>query len=142
MNICFPVLADQGLNSEIYGHFPSAPLFLIIDTATGTTRTVANCDPVDPYAGCNPFSALRQEKLVAVVVDAIGDDAVRTMNLCGFKVYRALSRAVSDNVAFLANGALAEVPVMESHLEGRCSIGESVCNCSHHHHSTSGETMQ
>jgi hypothetical protein len=31
MKICFPVAEDRGINSIIYGHFNSAPFFLIVD---------------------------------------------------------------------------------------------------------------
>jgi len=133
MKVCFPVLSDEGAASTIYGHFASAPLFLVLDTSSGQSSVIANCAPDKPFAGCNPFSALRGRQLDGIVVDAIGDDAVRVMNLCGFKVYRAGSALVADNLELLENNALPEVMLLQSHLEGRCSTGESGCNCSHHH---------
>ncbi len=132
MNICFPVASDQGLASELYGHFASTPLFLIIDTVSGTSNAIANCSPDKPFAGCNPFSALRGMRLDGIIVDAIGDDAVRAMNLCGFTVYQALTTKIAGNIEHLATGALSEVTVMQSHLEGRCNSGAS--GCSHHSH--------
>jgi predicted Fe-Mo cluster-binding NifX family protein len=134
MNICFPVKTTQELRSEIYGHFASAPLFLVVDTVTKKCRTIANCSPDKPFAGCNPFSALRGQQLDGIVVDAIGDDAVRAMNLCGFTVYQAVSTSVTENLESLENGALFEVQVTQSHLEGRCSAGESGHACNHHSH--------
>lgn len=133
MLICFPTATEGGVESELYGHFPSAPLFLIVDSATGASCTVANCDPENPYAGCNPFSALRSRPLDAIVVDAIGDDALCAMNLCGFRVYRAESRSVAENLARIAACGLEEIRKQESAREGRCSEGESGCNCSGHH---------
>ena len=134
MNVCFPVKTNQALQSELYGHFASAPLFLVVDTVANTCRTIANCSPDKPFAGCNPFSALRGQQLDGIVVDAIGDDAVRAMNLCGFTVYQAVSTAVAVNLESLGNGALSEVLVLQSHLEGRCSSGESGHACNHHSH--------
>ncbi len=32
MKVCFPVIADAGMESTIYGHFASTPFFVIIDT--------------------------------------------------------------------------------------------------------------
>ncbi|RME41495.1 MAG: diguanylate cyclase, partial [Deltaproteobacteria bacterium] len=32
MKVCFPVNNDQGLESEVYGHFGSAPAFVVVDT--------------------------------------------------------------------------------------------------------------
>jgi len=133
MNICFPVVADRGLDSEIYGHFASAPLFLVVDTVSGRSSAVVNCDPENPYGGCNPFSALHRQQLDAIIVGGIGDDALRTMNFCGFKVYQAHTPAVSDNLEQFDQNILPEMVLQESHLEGRCSTGESGCNCSHHH---------
>lgn len=131
MKVCFPVLRDEGGASTVYGHFASAPLFLVLDTATGEGSAIANCAPGRPFAGCDPFSALRGRQLDGIVVDAIGDDAVRAMNLCGFTVYRAASASVAENLRLLENRALPEVALLQSHREGRCSTGESGCNCGH-----------
>lgn len=131
MKVCFPVITDAGMASEIYGHFASAPLFVLIDTDTGTSSTIANCDGDNPYAGCNPFSALKGQQLDGIVVGGIGDDSLRVMNMCGFTVHQASSASVAENVALFAGGTLPELSVLQSHLEGRCSSGESGCNCSH-----------
>jgi predicted Fe-Mo cluster-binding NifX family protein len=120
------------MGSTIYGHFASAPLFVIIDSRTRQSTAVANCDPENPYGGCNPFSALRGRQLDGIVVGGIGDESVRVMNLCGFRVYQAQSPAVADNVALFEKDGLPEVTVQQSHLEGRCSGGEGHA-CSHSH---------
>ena len=133
MNICFPVIADAGIESMIYGHFASAPFFVIIDTDTGQSSLIANCDSDNPYAGCNPFSALRGQQLDGIIVGGIGDDSVRVMNMCGFTVYQAASLSVSENATLFTTNALPVVEVLQSHLEGRCSSGESGHGCNHHH---------
>ena len=130
MKVCFPAIADAGMASEIYGHFASAPLFVIIDTDTGISSAIANCDRENPYAGCNPVSALTGQHLDGIVVGGIGDDSLRVMNMCGFTVHQAISASVAENVALFSNGTLQEMAVMQSHLEGRCSNNESGCNCS------------
>lgn len=134
MKICFPVIADAGMESTIYGHFASTPFFTIIDTETRQSSAVANCDRDNPFAGCNPFSALGRQQLDGIVVGSIGDDSVRVMNMCGFKVYRAGSASVAENVAQFEDGTLQEVEVLQSHLEGRCSEGESGHTCNHGSH--------
>ena len=134
MNICFPVITDVGIESAIYGHFASSPLFVIIDTATRLCSVIVNCDRDNPFAGCNPFSALRGRQLDGIVVDAIGDDAVRAMNLCGFSVYQASSTSVAENLKSFATGALHEILVQQSHREGRCASDESGHTCNHHLH--------
>lgn len=134
MKVCFPVTTDAALESTIYGHFASAPFFLVIDTATRKSSVIANCDHANPFAGCNPFSALGREQLDGIVVGGIGDESVRVMNICGFRIFRANSVAVADNLDLFASGSLAEVEVLQSHLEGRCSAGDSGHSCNHGSH--------
>ena len=133
MNLCFPVLTDEGLASTIYGHFSSAPYFLVVDTTTKTTSAIANCDPQNPDAGCNPFLALTRLHLDGIVVGGIGDNAVRLMNASGFKVLEAQTASVAESVAQFEQNALAEVIACDSHLEGRCSDGDGPRTCNHTH---------
>jgi len=134
MKICFPVATKVVENSTVYGHFASAPFFLVIDTDGGQEMLVSNCDSSNPLAGSNPFSALRGLQLDGIVADGIGDDAVRTMNLCGFKVYQARTSSVQENLELLASNSLPEIEAVDSHLEGRCSSGEEGHSCDHHSH--------
>jgi len=133
MKLCFPVVTDEGMESRIYGHFASAPLFLIVDTLTRQSTVITNCDQGNPYGGCNPFSALKGQQLAGIIVGGIGDESVRVMNLCGFKVYQALSSVLAENIASFEEDNLPEVTVQQSHLEGRCSAGEGGQQCQHHH---------
>lgn len=134
MNVCFPVIDDAGMESTIYGHFASAPLFVIIDTDTRHSSVIANCDRDNPFAGCNPFSALSCQQLDGIIAGGIGDDSVRVMNICGFKIFQASSSSVAENLALFESNGLPEVVVQQSHLEGRCSAGEGVHSCNHHRH--------
>ena len=134
MKICFPVVTDEGMESTIYGHFASAPLFVIIDTLTQQSSSVANCDQSNPYGGCNPFSALKDQQLAGIIVSGIGDESLRVMNMCGFKVYQADSQIVAENVALFTTDNLTEAVLQQSHLEGRCSAGEGEHTCNHHNH--------
>lgn len=134
MKICFPAIEDAGMKSEIYGHFASAPHFIIIDTDSRLSSVIANSDPGNPFAGCNPFSALSRQQLDGIIVGGIGDESVRVMNICGFKVYQAASASVAENVALFEGNGLPEVAVQQSHLEGRCSAGESGHTCDHSSH--------
>ena len=52
MKICFPVESDKGLDSEVFGHFGSAPIFVVFDTETKSTDTINNQDLVSSQA-CN-----------------------------------------------------------------------------------------
>jgi predicted Fe-Mo cluster-binding NifX family protein len=119
--------------STIYGHFSSAPYFLVIDTDTKQSSAIANCDPQNPDTGCNPFLALNHLQLDGIIVGGIGDVTVRLMNTLGFKVLEAQSANVADNVTLFEQNALPEVIALDSHLEGRCSAGEGEHKCSHTH---------
>ena len=37
MKLCIPVEKDNGMESAVYGHFGSAPVFAVYDTADGKT---------------------------------------------------------------------------------------------------------
>jgi len=133
MKICFPITTGEGLDSSIYGHFASAPWFLIVDIGSGQSCVVANCDPNDIYAGCNPFMALRDLKLDGIVVGGIGNDALRTMNMCGFRVYQTESPSVRENVELYESKKLQELVVLNSDSEGKCfdQVGERSCGHCH-----------
>jgi len=134
VHVCFPAIVDEGIESTIYGHFASAPFFVIIDTETQQSSAIANCDESNPFGGPNPFSALKGRQLDAIIVGGIGDESVRVMNMCGFKVYQADSSDLAENIALFQKAALTEVTVQQSHLEGRCSGGDGEHKCNHHHH--------
>ncbi len=50
MKICFPVKEDKGLDSVLYGHFGTAPIFIVCDTETGEFEAVEN-GHLDPETG-------------------------------------------------------------------------------------------
>jgi len=133
MKVCFPVIADRGVESEIYGHFASSPLFLLIDTETLETSVIANCDEKNPYGGCNPFSALKGREMDGIVAGGIGDDSLRTMNMCGFRVFEAQSVNLEENLSLFKNNELPEAVVQYSDLAGRCSDNDGQCNHTHDH---------
>ena len=136
MKLCFPVTSDKGANSALYGHFASSPLFLIYDTETEKSTTVDNCDEKKPFAGCNPFQALKGRQLDGIIVAGIGDDTLRIMNLCGYKVFQAESELVADNLPLMTDKKLDELFVLNSHLEGKCTEDDGsprTCNHSHDH---------
>lgn len=134
MKLCFPITSNNGVDSPIYGHFASSPFFLIYNTTNCLGSVVENHDKHNPYAGCNPFMALRGRKLDGIVVGGIGDEALRVMNMCGYRVYQAQSELVADNLALIKAGKLQELSVMDSHLEGKCSNDDgSPRSCSHGH---------
>jgi hypothetical protein len=68
MKICFPAQKDDGLNSTVYNHFGSAPLFVVVDTETNGLATINNQDLHHSHGSCNPMKALDNQKIDAIVV--------------------------------------------------------------------------
>ena len=45
MKLCFPVKIDNGLESIVFNHFGSSPLFVLLDTETNETGVINNQGP-------------------------------------------------------------------------------------------------
>ena len=43
MKVCFPVQKNEGVESTVYNHFGSAPLFVLVDTAANTVVPDDKC---------------------------------------------------------------------------------------------------
>ncbi|MBU0728357.1 MAG: NifB/NifX family molybdenum-iron cluster-binding protein [Proteobacteria bacterium] len=111
MKICFPVESDQGLDSEVFSHFGSAPIFVVFDTETKSIKTINNQDLGHAHGKCNPLKALDGKMVDAVIVGGIGAGAINKLNGMGIKVYRASKGTVQDNIRLFENKAIAEIPV-------------------------------
>ncbi len=108
MKLCFPVVQDQGLESEVYGHFGSAPRFLIVDAETGQTQMVDNSDKAHEHGACNPAKAVAGLDIDGIVVGGIGRGALMSLNRAGFRVFQAQGGLVRDNLAALGGKGLPE----------------------------------
>ena len=76
MKICFPAEIIQGMNSTVYGHFGSAPGFVIVDTESMSLTEIQNGDQHHAHGMCQPLKALGGKEVDAVVVAAIGMGAL------------------------------------------------------------------
>lgn len=108
MKICFPVVADHGITSEVYGHFGSAPAFIIVETENNTVTTINNKDQHHSHGACNPLKALNNQKVDAIVVGGIGAGALMKLNQQGMKVFQARAQIVKDNIQLLRDQKLPE----------------------------------
>ncbi|TYO99358.1 putative Fe-Mo cluster-binding NifX family protein [Geothermobacter ehrlichii] len=109
MKICFPVAEDQGLNSPVYGHFGSAPQFIVVDTETREVKTLKNRDQHHAHGACQPLKALAGQEVDAVVVGGIGSGALLGLNRAGLTVYRAQAKTVAENITSLVENGLPEL---------------------------------
>jgi len=109
MKICFPVVENQGMESEVYGHFGSAPQFLVVDTETREIKALNNGDEHHEHGACQPLKALGGQEVDAVVVGGIGGGALMGLNRAGLTVYKAQGLTIADNITFFAHN---ELPIL------------------------------
>ena len=108
MKVCFPVLQNKGLESELYGHFGSAPAFIIVETADNTTTGINNSDQQHAHGACDPLKKFNNEKVDALVVTGLGLGALQRLNQEGIKVFQAQSLSIKENLAKLQEHSLYE----------------------------------
>ena len=104
MNICIPVNEDQGLNSTVCLHFGSAPIFMIVDTESGTCRPILNRNLHHAHGMCTPLASLQGENLGGIVVGGIGMGALNKLMASGIRVFLSEHPTVERTVeAFKAD---------------------------------------
>ena len=108
MKVCFPVQKDEGMASTVYSHFGSAPLFVVVDTETGSASTLVNRDQDHVHGACNPIKALDDQRGDAIVVGGIGGGALSRLNQLGIKAYKAGAGTISGNLEMFLSGRLPE----------------------------------
>ena len=111
MKVCFAVQRDDGIDSVVYGHFGSAPAFIVVDTEMDKRETVSNRDMNHVHGACNPIRAIGGRSVDAVVVGGIGASAINRLNAEGIRVYRALAATVQQNLDLLKDSKLPELSV-------------------------------
>ncbi len=105
MKLCFPVMKISDLDSEVYGHFGSAPAFVIVDSDTMAVKVAHNGDRIHAHGMCNPVGALQGQEVDAVIVGGLGGGALMKLNTAGIDVYKAVAKTVRENVElFISNG--------------------------------------
>ncbi len=127
MKVCFAVEKDEGINSAVYGHFGSAPIFVMIDTDSGSVGTVNNRDLHHVHGACNPIQAIGGQAVDAVVVGGIGAGAINGLNARGIRVYGSIAETVKENLDLLKQGKL---PLLT--LQHACGGHSHGGGCAHH----------
>lgn len=108
MKICIPVNENKGIESIIYNHFGSAPMFLIYDSEKEDVKVLENHDLHHQHGMCQPLKAISGESVDAVIVGGIGMGAISKLSAEGIKVYKADADTLLKNVELFNNGKLAE----------------------------------
>jgi len=120
MKICIPVESDEGFRSKVYGHFGSAPAFIIFDTESGNNQFVPNVNKDHIHGTCNPIRILQEVSFKAVVCAGMGIRAVQLLNHSGIKVLRSDSLLVEDVIREFKAGKLEELTIELSCKDHNC----------------------
>jgi predicted Fe-Mo cluster-binding NifX family protein len=122
MKVGFAVQSNQGLESVVYGHFGSAPAFVIVDTDLKQVSSVDNTNAHRVHGTCSPIMALGENTIDAMVVGGIGPGAINKLNAMGVKVYRAGAATINENIVLLGENRLQELSMNDSCQEhgGQC----------------------
>jgi len=85
MKVCFPVMENEGLESRVFGHFGSAPQFVVVDTVTNEMTAINNSDQVHEHGACNPVAGLGGYEVDAIVALFRADELPEYMpgHTCG-----------------------------------------------------------
>jgi ArsR family transcriptional regulator len=109
MKVGFAVQADEGIESKVFNHFGSAPVFIIVDAVSKDIATVNNKDLNHVHGACNPIKALDGQRVDAMVVGGIGAGALSKLNAMGIKVYGSAAATVKENLSLLNESKLLEL---------------------------------
>ncbi len=128
MKVAVPVAEYRGLDSLVYGHFGSAPVFVLVDSEAMSVEALGNPDQTHVHGQCSPMKALAGAMPDAVVVGGIGTGAVLGLRQAGIKVYRATGGTVADALSLLQRGDLEEITG-----QGTCAGHGEGSGCAHTH---------
>lgn len=109
MKICIPVEKSNGLLSPLFGHFGSAPFFLIYDHKNNSHRIIPNTHAAHTHGMCQPLKMLAGEHLDAVVCRGMGARAVQKLNQGGLKAYLAEGQLAVDVLDAWTKNQLPEI---------------------------------
>ena len=126
MKIAFPTQKEEGLDSQVFGHFGSAPHFIIVDSDTDTFKAAGNPNMIHEHGQCRPLQALSGEAVDAVIVGGIGAGALTKLNTKGVKVFRAVEGTVKENLELFKTNAL---PLFQANHT--CAGHGGSGNCAH-----------
>jgi predicted Fe-Mo cluster-binding NifX family protein len=127
MNLCFPVSSYEGIQGAVFGHFGSAPEYLICDLEGNDAHSVPNIKHNHERGKCDPASSIRDENVEAVITGGIGANALIKLNQAGIKVYSAVGESITENIEAYKSGNLKEF--VSTHV---CNGYSNKSGCGHH----------
>jgi predicted Fe-Mo cluster-binding NifX family protein len=98
MKICMPVLSSDGKNSQIFGHFGSAPFFAIYDSSSDTVTIVNNGVGEHEHGQCMPVNAIQNTGAQAVICKGMGMRAANLLIAAGITPYMVDAETVNEAI--------------------------------------------
>lgn len=108
MKVCFPISENKGLESQVHGHFGSAPGFVLVDTTTSELTLINNSDRIHEHGACNPVAGLGGHQVDAIVVGGIGGGALHKLNSAGIRAFQAVGGTIAENIVLFRADGLPE----------------------------------
>ena len=71
MKVCIPVSENKGMESVPFGHFGSAPEFVICDLESNEVKSINNGDLGHEHGKCQPLKALEGNKVDAIIASTL-----------------------------------------------------------------------
>jgi predicted Fe-Mo cluster-binding NifX family protein len=113
------------MESELFGHFGSAPFFTVVDSESGEVEVSQNDKPHHGRGGCHPMRQFGSQSVDAVVCQGMGRRAVTSLTEAGVQVLvlqEGAGQTVRDVVAAAREERLqpfSEENACQGHGDGR-----------------------
>jgi predicted Fe-Mo cluster-binding NifX family protein len=120
MRICIPTDFPRGKESMVYGHFGSAPYFIIYDDENENLEVLDNSNQHHQHGNCHPIEAIGDKKVSFVVCRGMGARAIQGLNAAGIKVLISNTATVDETIRAFKQNTLTEMTLDDS--------------CGHHQH--------
>jgi predicted Fe-Mo cluster-binding NifX family protein len=114
MKVLFPVQEDNGLESAVFNHFGSAPIFVMVDTENDASETFINRDLNHIHGQCQPLQAIGNAPVDAVVLAGAGKGALKKLQAAGIEIFRAVDGSIADNIGLIKSGKLPKFRLQDA----------------------------
>ncbi len=89
MKFCIPTAIDDGIDSVAYGHFASAPYFIVYDTKSKELYSIQNENAQYEEGISNPAKLMKEHQVTAILVGGMGAKSIKYFADEGIKVFRS-----------------------------------------------------
>lgn len=123
MRICIPTEDSNGMDSRVYGHFGSAPYFVVYNVEENGFEVIDNRDKDHVHGQCNPLLSFKEKPFDIMVTGGIGMRALKRLQEAEVKVFKiTVENTVEDIIDSFKKGTLNEMTFREScdHTQKGC----------------------